>query len=147
MACREGTKASRRAHVYTSGILACHSALQCVSPARGGGLRQSFAHAGKALDRGYHVLVFPEGGRSVDGRLQAFEPGIGLLAIDSEVPVLPIYIEGLGPLKLRQRSWFRPGTVSVRLGEPLSMEAGEDPIHFTQKLRARMEQLSQEQTS
>ena len=63
---------------------------------RGAGLRQSFAHAGEALDQGYHVLVFPEGRRSTDGRLQPFEPGIGLLAQESEVPVQPILVEGLG---------------------------------------------------
>jgi long-chain acyl-CoA synthetase len=109
---------------------------------RGAGLRQSFAHAGEALDRGYHVLVFPEGGRSADGRLQPFESGIGLLARESQVPVQPIYIEGLGPLKLRQRSWFRPGTVEVRLGEPLVMDPEEEPAHFARRLQSAMEELS-----
>ncbi len=68
---------------------------------RGAGLRQSFAHAGEAMDQGYHVLVFPEGRRSADGRLQPFEPGIGLLAQESEVPVQPILVEGLKRLQGR----------------------------------------------
>ena len=109
---------------------------------RGGGLRRSFAHAGEALDRGYHVLVFPEGGRSTDGRLHPFESGIGLLAQESQVPVQPVYLDGLGPLKLRQKSWFRPGTVTIRLGEPLTIEPGEEPAHFAQRLQAAMEGLS-----
>ena len=109
---------------------------------RGSGLRQSFALAGEALDRGYHVLVFPEGRRSPDGRLQPFESGIGLLAQESQVPVQPIYISGLGPLKLRQKSWFRSGTVTVRIGEPLAMKAGEDPAQFAQRLHAAMEKIS-----
>ncbi len=110
---------------------------------RGGGLRRSFAHAGEALDRGYHVLVFPEGRRSPDGRLQAFESGIGLLAQESQVPVQPVYLEGLGPLKLGRKSWFRPGTVTVRLGEPLSVEGGEEPAHFAGRLQAAMESISE----
>ncbi len=110
---------------------------------RGGGLRQSFAHAGEALDRGYHVLVFPEGRRSPDGRLQPFESGIGLLAQESQVPVQPVYLDGLGPLKLGRKSWFRPGTVTVRLGEPLSIETGEEPARFAQRLQAAMESISE----
>jgi long-chain acyl-CoA synthetase len=101
---------------------------------RGAGLRQSFAHAGEAMDQGYHVLVFPEGGRSADGRLQPFEPGIGLLAQESEVPVQPILVEGLK--RLQGEIWPKRGTVAVRLGEPLTMEPGEDPQSFTRRLEA-----------
>lgn len=109
---------------------------------RGAGLRQSFAHAGQALDRGYHVLVFPEGARSRDGRLQPFEPGIGLLAQESQTPVYPIYLEGLGPLRLHEKFWFRPGTVAVRIGKPLTMEEDEEPAHFAHRLQQAMEELS-----
>jgi long-chain acyl-CoA synthetase len=98
------------------------------------GLRQSFAHAGEAMDQGYHVLVFPEGGRSADGRLQPFEPGIGLLAQESEVPVQPILVEGLK--RLQGERWPKRGMVSVRLGEPLTMEPGEEPQSFTRRLEA-----------
>jgi long-chain acyl-CoA synthetase len=101
---------------------------------RGGGLRQSFAHAGEALDRGYHVLVFPEGGRSGDGMLKPFEPGIGLLAQESGVPVQPILVEGLK--RLEGERWPRRGEVVVRLGTPLTMEPGEEPQSFTRRLQA-----------
>jgi long-chain acyl-CoA synthetase len=106
---------------------------------RAAGLRQSFAHAGEALDHGYHVLVFPEGGRSRDGRLQPFEPGIGLLAQESEVPVQPIFLAGLG--QQEGKRWPNRGTVSVRLGEPLMMAAGEEPQAFTRRLQAAVAQL------
>ena len=45
--------------------------------------QRSFAHAGEALDRGFNVLVFPEGTRSDAGELARFRPGIGLLAKQS----------------------------------------------------------------
>jgi long-chain acyl-CoA synthetase len=105
---------------------------------RGAGLRQSFAHAGEAMDQGFHVLVFPEGGRSRDGRLRPFEPGIGLLAQESEVPVQPIVIEGLKPLG---KTWPARGAVSVRLGTPLTMEPGEEPQNFTKRLEAAVAAL------
>jgi long-chain acyl-CoA synthetase len=106
---------------------------------RGAGLRQSFAHAGEAMDRGYHVLVFPEGRRSRDGRLQAFEPGIGLLAQESEVPVQPILVQGLK--RLKGEKWPDRGAVTVRLGEALIMEPGEEPQSFTRRLEAAMAAL------
>jgi long-chain acyl-CoA synthetase len=106
---------------------------------RGAGLRQSFAHAGEAMDQGYHVLVFPEGRRSRDGRLQAFEPGIGLLAQECQVPVQPIRVEGLG---LRDgKRWPKRGTVAIRLGAPLTMEPGEEPQAFTARLQAAVAAL------
>lgn len=109
---------------------------------RGSGLRRSFAHAGEALDHGYHVLVFPEGGRSHDGLLQPFENGIGLLARESQVPVVPIHLDGLGPLKLRQTRWFRPGDIGVRIGRPLIMDQDEDAAAFTRRLEAVMKDLA-----
>jgi long-chain acyl-CoA synthetase len=108
---------------------------------RGAGLRQSFAHAGEAMDQGYHVLVFPEGHRSADGRLQPFEPGIGLLAQESEVPVQPILVEGLK--RQKGEKWPDRGSVSVRLGTPLVMEPGEDPQGFTRRLEAAVAGLEQ----
>jgi long-chain acyl-CoA synthetase len=102
---------------------------------RGAGLRQSFVHAGEALDHGHHVLVFPEGRRSVSGQLQPFEPGIGLLAQESEVPVQPIYVEGLGRNRHR-------GAVAVRLGNALTMLPGEEPQAFTRRLEAAVAALA-----
>ena len=59
----------------------------------------SFAHAGKAMDRGYSVMVFPEGTRSAAGELAQFRPGIGVLAKQCGVPVVPTAIRGLGEMK------------------------------------------------
>jgi long-chain acyl-CoA synthetase len=106
---------------------------------RGAGLRRSFFHAGEAMDQGYHVLVFPEGGRSADGRLQRFEPGIGILAQESKVPVVPIRIEGLKPE--RGGRWPGRGQVTVRLGASLTMNPGEEPLEFTRRLEKAVAEL------
>jgi long-chain acyl-CoA synthetase len=105
---------------------------------QGAGFRRSFAHAGAALDYGMHVILFPEGRRSADGTLAAFQSGIGLLARESAAPVLPVAIAGLGELKQRKRRWFRPSTVTIRVAEPIMMGAGESPQEFTARLEALM---------
>jgi long-chain acyl-CoA synthetase len=101
----------------------------------------SFAHAGKAMDRGYSVLVFPEGTRSAEGRLAPFRTGIGLLARECGAPVLPVAIRGLGELKTRRRRWFRSGTIEVRVGEAILFGPQDTEAGITTRLHAEVERL------
>jgi long-chain acyl-CoA synthetase len=103
--------------------------------------QRSFAHAGEALDRGYHVLVFPEGTRSEAGKLARFRPGIGLLVKQSDTAVLPIAIRGLGELKARGRGWFRSGTIEVRVGEPLRFAPDATETAITERLHDAVDKL------
>jgi long-chain acyl-CoA synthetase len=103
--------------------------------------QRSFAHAGEALDRGYHVLIFPEGTRSPAGRLAAFRPGIGLLVKQVETAVLPVGIRGLGALKAKGRGWFRSGKIEVRVGEPLRFAVDATEAQITARLHAAVEGL------
>ncbi len=101
----------------------------------------SFAHAGKALDRGYNVMVFPEGTRSAEGQLARFRPGIGLLVKESFVPIVPVAIKGLGELKTRKRGWFRSGTIEVLVGDPIQFAVEETEAAITTRLHAEVEKL------
>jgi long-chain acyl-CoA synthetase len=103
--------------------------------------QRSFAHAGEALDRGFHVIVFPEGTRSPDGALARFRPGIGLLVKQSHASVLPMAIHGLGKLKTRQRGWFRSGAVAVCVGQPIRFSPDESEAAITARLHAEVEKL------
>lgn len=98
------------------------------------GFRRSFAYAGEALDRGYSVLVFPEGRTTKDGQLAPFMPGIGLLAAQLNVPVVPLYIAGLYELKQQGRRWAAPGSVSITVGKPLRFAPGTDAATITAEL-------------
>ena len=102
------------------------------------GFRQSFAHAGEALDQGYSVLVFPEGRRSGDGTLQPFRPGIGLLVQASDVQVLPVALQGMG---LADGRWFRTGRVAVRMGEPVRFARGTSAEAITRTLERTLRAL------
>src|SRR3954463_8647933 len=66
---------------------------------REAGFRRSFAYAGEAVDRGYSVLVFPEGRHTATGEINPFRAGIGLLAQNLHIPVLPMRINGLFEVK------------------------------------------------
>jgi long-chain acyl-CoA synthetase len=106
-----------------------------------GGFRRSFEHAGRALDRGYSVLIFPEGHRSADGTLQPFRSGIGLLAQQAEAAVLPVALLGLGEVKRPGARWFRSGRLTVRVGEPIPYDPLSTPEQTTQKLQSAMSDL------
>lgn len=103
--------------------------------------QRSFAHAGEALDRGYNVLVFPEGTRSPAGELAPFRPGIGLLVKQAHAPVLPVALNGLGELKAKGRGWFRSGKLEIRVGQPLRFGPLESESEITQKLHSAVAQL------
>ena len=103
--------------------------------------QRSFAHAGEALDRGYNVLVFPEGTRSAEGKLARFRPGIGLLVKQAQTAVLPVALIGLGELKVKGRGWFRSGKIEVRVGEPLRFGPLESESAITERLHAAVSAL------
>jgi long-chain acyl-CoA synthetase len=103
--------------------------------------QRSFAHAGKALDHGYNVLVFPEGTLSPDGQMAKFRTGIGLLVKQSYVPVLPMAMRGLGELKTHQRRWFRSGILEVVVGEPISFGPEETEAVIATRLHDEVQRL------
>jgi len=101
----------------------------------------SFAHTGEALDRGFNVLVFPEGARSPEGKIAKFRPGIGLLAKQSGAPVLPMALRGLGELKEKRLGWFRSGRIEVRVGTPIRFSLLESEAAITARLQTEVEKL------
>ena len=109
---------------------------------RASGFRDSFAHAGAALDRGFSVLVFPEGRRGWTGELQPFRPGIGLLVESSQVPVLPVALQGMGAAGRKAGSrWFRPPGLAVHIGAPLVFAPGTGAEEITRRLEEAMRAL------
>jgi long-chain acyl-CoA synthetase len=107
------------------------------------GFRRSFAYAGESVDRGYNLLVFPEGIRADAPGMNAFRGGIGVLASKLAIPVVPVRIDGLLELKLSGRRGFTaPHNVTVRLGEPVTYSADEDPAKITADLERRVKELA-----
>ncbi len=86
------------------------------------------------MDRGYSVIIFPEGRRSDDGTPQPFKSGAGLLWKELGTPALPVRLEGLGELKATGARWFRSGRVTVSVGTVLPLEPDKSPEELTEIL-------------
>jgi long-chain acyl-CoA synthetase len=98
------------------------------------GFRRSFTHAGEAVDRGYSVVVFPEGRRSEDGTPASFKLGAGLLWKELGTPALPVRLQGLGEIKSRRERWFRSGRIMVSVGKVLEPEPSRSAEELTKVL-------------
>jgi long-chain acyl-CoA synthetase len=99
----------------------------------------SLQYVGTLLDRGWNILIAPEGRISVTGELQEFKTGIGLLAVNLGVAVIPmktINLHGTVPLHAK---WPRRHTNAVvRIGAPMRFSAHEDYEEVTRRLRDAM---------
>ncbi len=105
------------------------------------GFRESFTHAGHAIDRGFHVLVFPEGRRSPDGELHAFQTGAGLLWKELHTDAIPVYLAGVGRLKARGSGWFRSGEIVIRIGDLVRLDAAVEPAEAARMLQEAVAKL------
>ncbi len=103
------------------------------------GFRRSFARAGELADRGFHILIFPEGELTKDGLIHPFQSGTGLLARQLNAPVIPVRIEGLFDLKER-RQYFG-GRVMIRLGPPLRFSPQAEPAQIVREIEAAVRAL------
>ncbi|HEX3249961.1 MAG TPA: AMP-binding protein [Pyrinomonadaceae bacterium] len=110
---------------------------------RQSGFRQSFAYAGEAVDQGWSILIFPEGEETKDGQIQPFKAGIGLLASELNVPVIPVRLRGLFELK-QQRQLFAPaGAVSVTFGEAIKFSPEYTAEDIKKELERRIRELGE----
>lgn len=109
---------------------------------RTAGVRRAFRHAGQLADEGYHVMVFPEGTRSTTGKLLPFRQGAGILARDLQLPVVPIWLEGIHELREQGRQVARRGEVRIHVGAPLHFDLMEDPLVITRQLEEAVRALA-----
>jgi long-chain acyl-CoA synthetase len=98
--------------------------------------RKSFAHAARAMDAGFHVLVFPEGRRTPDGLLHPFQGGTGMLWRELRTPVLPVYLGGM-----EKRGWFHSGRVSIHVGKPIPFNPDLDATEATRLLEQTIREM------
>jgi long-chain acyl-CoA synthetase len=109
---------------------------------REAGFRQSFAYAGEAVDRGYSVLVFPEGRHTPDGKVNSFRAGIGLLANNLDIPVVPMRIFGLFELKQAGRRFAAPWKIRVCIGRPMNFAPGTSAEQIAAEVQRAVEALT-----
>jgi len=109
--------------------------------------RRSADQAAGLIDRGWSMLIFPEGGRSPDGWGQRFRGGAAYLAGRCDVPVVPLHILGTDKILRKGKRLPTPANVRLTFGTPLRPEAGESTARFAERIERAVAELADEATT
>jgi len=95
------------------------------------------------VEKGQSVLMFPEGGRSLDGELQEFKDGAAYLAIKGKVRILPVCIIGIRDVLPMHSGHMRPGKVTLRIGDPIDVDGlkTSDRAELTERLKNTIREM------
>ncbi|MFZ6017538.1 MAG: lysophospholipid acyltransferase family protein [Nitrospirota bacterium] len=86
------------------------------------------------LKEGELIVIFPEGGRSVDGSLLDAKRGVGIIVAISRMPVVPALIEGTEKALPADRKFLRPAKIKVIFGNPITIEKMERDKDFQERI-------------
>ena len=100
---------------------ACITALGAVPVSRADNASAAGALKGfmKLYKEGSDVLIFPEGGRTLDGKLQPLEGGVALIASHERAPILPVFIKGSFKAMPPGAAFIKPSKLKITFGKPL----------------------------
>ena len=80
---------------------------------------ESIHRAAETIRNGVNVMIFPEGTRSLDGKIKPFKKGGFVLTVDAGVPIIPVIIHGTYSIMPKNRLLVRPGPVLLEILEPV----------------------------
>ncbi|MGH9525945.1 MAG: lysophospholipid acyltransferase family protein, partial [Terriglobales bacterium] len=103
------------------------------------GIEPALRRAGELASRGYCPLIFPEGARTLEGRLHDFRPGIGVFTRALGIPVVPVIVEGVFAILPAGAQHARRGRARITFG-PALHPTGQDPAAITRELQSWFEQ-------
>ncbi len=109
--------------------------------------RSSSDRAIELLRDEWSLVIFPEGGRSPDGWAGDFKPGAAFLSTRTNVPVIPIHLEGTGRVLPRGANVPKRGTTTVTFGFPLYPMDGEDPRRMGERIEHAVAELADEEAN
>ncbi|MCK4436761.1 1-acyl-sn-glycerol-3-phosphate acyltransferase [bacterium] len=98
----------------------------------------------RILRRGDLLLVFPEGRRSLDGKLQPGHPGAGMLTFRSRAPVIPTLIVGSERALPVDAHWIRTHRIKIRFGKPIFLKEFPEPKNRRQAYQAISDKIIEE---
>lgn len=111
---------------------------------RTGGAQAQLHSSSVLLKSGWNLVLFPEGSRSPDGRIQEFKPGVGHLANETGTPVVPVHIRGAYQIMPRGQKLPLPGPARVRIGKPMAPGTKEGSREFTARVEKAVRALAKE---
>jgi len=92
-------------------------------PIRRGGGAATLDYSKWLLDNGASLGIFPEGTRSTSKKMARFKHGVSLLAIEKNVPVVPVYLTGLSKIRPKGSREITPGHVHAHIQKPLYLDS------------------------
>src|SRR5271165_4415160 len=101
------------------------------------GFRESFRFAGESADRGNSLLVFPEGvvNDRATPEMVPFQQGIGLLAQNLQIPIVPMRLDGVWQMKQEHRRLAHLGELTIHIGAPVTFPADTAPAEIASRLQ------------
>lgn len=105
--------------------------LNSIPVRRSGSDREALEMIEEVLKHGFGVIIFPEGTRFLDGKLRPAKPGIGLIAVKSGVPIVPVYVRNSA--KLRRQFWRR--SLQITYGKPFLPPTPKDGVEHKEVIR------------
>ncbi len=96
------------------------------------------------IDQGFSVGIFPEGTRSGSGKMGKFRHGVSILALDKDVPVVPMYFGGLAAIRPKGSRELTPAPAVAMIGPPIRFPAGTTVPEATHALRSAVDRLHDE---
>ena len=109
--------------------------------ARTGPIRPSLENLGSIMDRGWSVLIYPEGVLTVGGPMKPFMQGAGLVAVEGRVPVVPMRLDVAKFGSPSRLPLLRRGRVEIRFGPPLTFSPGTDYQDATSTIEEALKAL------
>ena len=71
---------------------------------------------------GYHIVIFPEGTRTINGELQSFKKGGFYMAINTKTPIIPVIVKGGFRFKPKNRWYIKPSIIDIKVGDPIDVK-------------------------
>ena len=109
---------------------------------RGGGARAHLDYLKELLHNNWSVIIFPEGRLTATGAIGTFRKGAAILAMDTGVPIVPAYVDGMFEVMPRFRRVPRPGRVMVTFAGPIPAEPDDDYDTYIARVEATVRRLA-----
>lgn len=109
---------------------------------RGGGSR-ALDYPKQLLDKGCNLIIFPEGTRSTSRSMAKFRHGVSILALEKNVPVVPVFLAGLKKLRPKGSRELHPGPAGAHILDPIFFQPGTTVPDATRMIYDRLNEVHQ----
>ena len=110
-------------------------------PIQRGGGSSALDYPRWLLDQGCNLIIFPEGTRSTSRSMAKFRHGVSVLALEKDVPVVPVFLTGLAAIRPKGSRELRPGPVRAFVLDPIRFPPGTSVPDATRRIYDAMNEV------